>query len=148
MGIFFGFQSLCAESGEKFLHKKMENSHPHCRKVQKTLLHSRKLSKVISTAETREMFILRQKQKISSVCSVVPQTLDSMFVHKLVVVECDLGAHSVGASDSTSFLEKTQTKHCLITSRHMSKVQEVQKHPQQIAREKQCGVCSKVCVMY
>ena len=141
MDIFFGFQSLCAESEEIFLQKKMENSHPHCRIVQKNLLHSRKLRKVSSAAETGEMFLMRQKQRINPVCSVILQTLDSMFVHKLAVAEWDLGAHFAGVLGLTFFLEKVQTKHCLITStpflekvqtkrclitsRNMSKVQEV-----------------------
>ena len=52
-------------------------------------------------------------------------SLESMFVHKLTIVEWDLGANSMGVLDSTSFLEKAKTKYYLITSRHMPKVQEV-----------------------
>ena len=52
-----------------------------------------------------------------------------MFVHKLAAAKLNHGAHSAGALDPTSFLEKAQTKCCLITLRHMSKVQEVKKPP-------------------
>jgi len=37
----------------------MENSHSRCKKVQKTLLHNRKLRKVISAAKVGKMFLLR-----------------------------------------------------------------------------------------
>ena len=47
MGIFFGFQScLCAGSRAVFLQQKMKSSLSHYRKVQNTLLHSKRLSKV------------------------------------------------------------------------------------------------------
>ena len=73
------------------------------------------------------MFLLRQKWRISLVCSVVPQTLDLMFVHKLAVAQWDLKVHSTRASGPTSFLEKAQTRSCLITSKHVSRVEEVKK---------------------
>ena len=68
----------------------MEKGHSCCRKVQKTLLHNRKLRKVNLMAETGEKFILRQKQRISPFCSVFPWTLDSTFAYKLAMAKCTL----------------------------------------------------------
>ena len=57
---------------------------------QKVLLHNKKVRPV---AETREKFILWQKQRISPLCSVFSWTLDLMFAHKLAVAEWYFGAH-------------------------------------------------------
>ena len=51
---------------------------------QKVLLHSRKVGPM---AETREKFLLQQKQRISSLCNIFPWILDSLFAHKLAMVE-------------------------------------------------------------
>ena len=59
---------------------------------QKVLLHSRKVGPM---AETREKFLLRQKQRISSLCNIFPWILDSLFAHKLAMVEQYFGAHFV-----------------------------------------------------
>ena len=77
---------------------------------QKALLHRRKLYctadgfivqhevlphsiKVSLAVETREKFLLRQKQRISPLYSVFSWTLDLMFAHKLAVAEWYFGAH-------------------------------------------------------
>ena len=86
--------------------EEMENGHSCCWKWQKTLQHNKKLRKVNSAIEAREMFLLQYEQKISLVCSIVPWTLDLMFVYKLVVAKWDLGAYFAGASCPTSSLEK------------------------------------------
>ena len=99
-------------------------------KVKKSQFRSRNWGNVHSA----------QKQGISPVCSIIYWTLDSMFAHRLVAVEWDLRAHSVEVSAPTSILEKAQTKCCLITSRHMSKVQEVKKQPSTKSIHDQGGV--------
>ena len=74
--------------------------------LQKVLLHSRKfycavegfIAQQIAQQKSRpcagEKFILRQKQRISLLCSVFPWTLDSMFAYKLTVTKWYFGAHS------------------------------------------------------
>lgn len=106
-----------------------EQSFTFQKKCRKALLHNRHLRKVSFTAEAREMFLLRQKWRISLVCNVVPQTLDSMFAQKLAAAGQVLEDHLARASDLTSFLEKTQTRSCLITSKHVSRVEEVKIPP-------------------
>lgn len=72
----------------------MEKGHLRCRKVQKTLLHRRKLGQVSLVIEIGEKFILWQKQRASPFCSVFLWALDSTSAHKLVVTEQSLRAHS------------------------------------------------------
>ena len=105
-----------------------EQSFTLLKSAKKYYCTAKNLRKVSSVAEVKEMFLLQQKWKISLVCSVVPQTLDLMFVHKLAVAEWDLKVHSTRALGPTSFLEKAQTRSCLITSKHVSRV-EVKKPP-------------------
>ena len=140
MGIFFRFQTcLCAGSRVVFLQQKMKSSLSRYRKLQKTLLHSRSQKNVTYAVEMEKSHsrcrkvqktLLHNKKlrkvsgKICIVCSVILWTLDSIFVHKLAAAEWNLGAYSAEVSAPTSFLEKSQTKRCLVTSRHVSKVQE------------------------
>ena len=88
---------------------------------QKVLLHSRKVSPM---AKIREKFLLRQKEDKPTLqrfpldfgLNICTQTGSSRMT---------LWSPFCEARGPTSFLEKAYTKRCLITSRSVSKVQEI-----------------------
>ena len=76
MGIFFGFYiCLCARSRKVFLKfkKKMKNSHSHCKKVQKTLLHSRRYYYTTESFTTQLKALLHNRRFYCTAESFIAQ---------------------------------------------------------------------------
>ena len=87
---------------------------------QKVLPYSRKVNIVV---ETGEKFLLQQEQRISPLCHVFPR-LGLSVCAQTCSGRVVLWSPFCRALGPTSFSEKAQTKHCPITSKRVSKVQE------------------------
>ena len=108
--------TFCSRDGERSLtlQKSAENFIAQ-HKVKKSLFCGKNWGNVPSAVETENKLIL-QCLPLDFKLNVCAQTGSGRMVPQ---------SPFCGASSPTSFLEKIQTKRCLITSRYVSKVQDV-----------------------
>ena len=105
-------RKFCCIAKKSDLWQKLEKSSFCSRNVNPTAeIGSGRNKKVNPAAETGEKFILRQKQRISPLCNVFPQTLDSQFAHKPNQVELQLDRSKLPYSEHLGLVPQEAAQH-------------------------------------